>query len=248
MNTLATAVIDGRAEEQHRVPARRENRRLPVTTPAGTVNMWLPWRCRNWPSTPAEEHRFVVELAMRADVDSTERHNRSDITAVLNALRGGLTADQLIDKVPGLPPHRLLAAYRDLEQRRSVAADAWRSLVAEGTPVGLRDHGSAASALVPVLVERLWATAELGPESYRTTVRRLASYVEATERNVVEIETALGLWPERAVELGARLYNPYGDAITNRVDHLAGRVGTLTPNRVAALLGEAPTGGCPPGH
>jgi hypothetical protein len=248
MNTLTTVVIDGRAAEQHRVPARRENRRFPVTAPAGTVNMWLPWRCRNWPSTPDEEHRFVVELALRADPDATGRHNRSDVTAVLNALRGGLTADQLIEKVPGLPPHRLLAAYRDLEQRRSVSADAWRSVVAEGTPEGLRDHGSAAAALVPVLIERLWATAELGPEAYGSTIVRLASYVEATQRNVTEIETALGLWPERAVELGARLYNPYGDAITNRVDHVARRVGALTPNRVAALLGEAPTGGCPPGR
>jgi hypothetical protein len=58
----------------------------------------------------------------------------------------------------------------------------------------------------------------------------------------------MGIWPERAVDLGARLYNPYGDAITNRVDHLARRVGTLTPNRVAALLGETPSGGCPPGQ
>jgi hypothetical protein len=205
MNTLTTVIIDGRAEEQHRAPARRESRHLPVTAPAGPVNMWLPWRCRNWPSTPAEEHRFIVEMALRADRDVTERHNRSDVTAVLNALRGGLTADQLIEKVPGLPPHRLLAAYRDLEQRRSVAADAWRAVVAEGTPQGLHDHGSAAAALVPVLIERLWATAEIGPEAYRTTIMRLASYVEATHRNVTEIETALGLWPERAVELGARL-------------------------------------------
>jgi hypothetical protein len=214
--------------------------------------MWLPWRCRNWPATPAEEHRFVVELALLADPDATPDETapskRSDITAVLNALRGGLTAHQLVEKVPGLPPHRLLAAYRDLEQRRAASTDAWCSLVAEGSPQGLRDHGGAAAVLVPVLVERLWATAGIGPEPYRSTVVRLASYVEATHRNVAEIESAMSLWPERAVELGGRLYNPYGDAVTNRVDHLARRVGTLTPNRVAALLGEAPTGGCPPGQ
>jgi uncharacterized protein (DUF433 family) len=247
MNTLATVVFDGPIDDHRRSHARRGQRRLP-SAPNDTVNMWLPWRCRNWPSTPAEEHRFVVDLAHRAEPDATDRHTRSDVTAVLNALRGGLTVDQLVDKVPGLPPHRLLAAYRDLEQRRVTAFDAWYAIVNDRTDDALARNAASAGALVPVLIERLCATAELGPEAYRTTVARLASYVEATHRNVSEIETALALWPERAVELGARLYNPYGDALTNRVDHLAQRVGVLTPTRVAALLGEAPTGGCPPGQ
>lgn len=247
MNTLATVVLDGPTDDHRRSHARRGQRRLP-SAPTGTVNMWLPWRCRNWPSTPAEEHRFVVDLTHLADPDATAPHTRSDVTAVLNALRGGLTADQLVEKVPGLPPHRLVAAYRDLETRRAAAAQAWIALVHDGTANALATHAAAASALVPVLIERLYATAGLGPDAYRTTLARLSSYVEATHRNVGEIETALALWPERAVELGARLYNPYGDALTNRVDHLAQRVGTLTPTRVAALLGEAPTGGCPPGQ
>lgn len=247
MNTLATVVLDGPTDDHRRSHARRGQRRLP-SAPTSTVNMWLPWRCRNWPSTPAEEHRFVVDLAHLAEPEATDRHTRSDVTAVLNALRGGLTADQLIAKVPGLPPHRLLAAYRDLEQRRAAASDAWYAIVNNRTADALPDHAANAGALVPVLIERLYATAELGPQAYSTTVARLASYVEATHRNVAEIETALSLWPERAVELGARLYNPYGDALTNRVDHLAQRVGTLTPTRVATLLGEAPTGGCPPGQ
>lgn len=247
MNTLATVVLDGPTDDHRSSHARRGQRRLP-SAPTSTVNMWLPWRCRNWPSTPAEEHRLVVELAHLADPDATDRHTRSDVTAVLNALRGGLTADQLLEKVPGLPPHRLLAAYRDLEQRRAAAADAWYAIVNDRTSETLRAHAAAAGALVPVLIERLHATAALGPDAYRTTVARLASYVEATHRNIAEIETALGLWPERAVEFGERLYNPYGDALTNRVDHLAQRVGTLIPTRVATLLGEAPTGGCPPGQ
>lgn len=247
MNMIATVVIDDRTEEARRPYARREQRRLPAA-PAGTTNLWLPWRCRNWPTTPAEEHRFVVELAMRADGAPAAAHTRSDTTAVLNALRGGLSADELLAHVPGLPAHRLLAAYRDLEHRRAVSFDAWNAIVAEGTEEALRARGVAASALVPVLVDRLWATLSVGPEAYATTIDKLASYVEATARNVTEIETAMGVWPERAVDLGARLYNPYGDAITNRVDHLARRVGTLTPNRVAALLGETPSGGCPPGQ
>ena len=249
MNTLATAVIDGRAEEQHRDPpgARTAACRSPhrpgrstcgCRGDAGTGRRPRPrntassssWRCAPTPT-------------------ATERHNRSDVTAVLNALRGGLTADQLIEKVPGLPPHRLLAAYRDLDQRRSVAADAWRSARRRRHAVG---PARARQRCVPrscrCSSSACWRRPTSAPRPYRTTITRLASYVDATHRNVTEIETALGLWPERAVELGARLYNPYGDAITNRVDHLARRVGTLTPNRVAALLGEAPTGGCPPGH
>ena len=185
---------------------------------------------------------------MRADGAAATAHTRSDTTAMLNALRGGLSADELLAHVPGLPAHRLLGAYRDLEHRRSASFDAWNALVAGGTEEALRAHSVAASALVPVLVDRLWATLAVGPEAYATTIDKLSSYVEATARNVAEIETAMGIWPERAVDLGARLYNPYGDAITNRVDHLACRVGTLTPNRVAALLGETPSGGCPPGQ
>ena len=246
MNTLAT-VVDDRTEDTHRQQPRRAHRHLPAA-PTGVTNLWLPWRCRNWPATPTEEHRFVVELAHLADPDATSAHTRSDVTAVLNGLRGGLTADELTANVPGHPPHRLLAAYRDLDQRRAASVAAWEAIVTDGTSTALRTHSVAAAALVPVLIDRLWAVLSIGDEAYRTTVEKLAAYVDATARNVAEIETALAVWPERAVELGARLYNPYGDAVTNRVDHLARRVGTLTPNRVAALLGEAPTGGCPPGQ
>lgn len=248
MNTIATMVLDTTSQDAHRYAPRRQQRHLPAAPQGAPAPIWLPWRCRNWPVTPAEEHRFVVELAQHADHVIAETCTRSDITAVLNALRGGLTADELVDKVPGLPPSRLLAAYRDLESRRSAAAAAWHALVADGTPAGLRRLGGDAAVLVPVLVDRLAATITHGEATYRTTLERLAAYVEETNRNVGEIETALALWPDRAVELGARLYNPFGDAITNRVDHLARRVGLLTPNRVAALLGEAPTGGCPPGR
>lgn len=250
MNTIATAVVDDRLEEPRRPQSRREQRRLPAAPTNGTP-LWLPWRCRNYPATPAEEHRFVVDLATRADAgpaDASRAHKRSDVTAVLNALRGGLSAGELLAHLPGLPPAALLAAYRDLEHRRAAADRAWQALVDDGTEVGLRDHGATASALLPVLIDRLWATLTIGPDAYAATVDKLASYVEATDRNVAEVETAIAIWPERAVELGARLYNPYGDAITNRVDHLARRVGTLTPNRVAALLGETPSGGCPPGQ
>jgi hypothetical protein len=246
MKTIAT-VIDDRTDETRRPYGRREQRRLPAA-PAATTNLWLPWRCRNWPSTPAEEHRFVVELSHLAEPGASGLHTRRDTTAVLNALRGGLSADELIRQVPGLPAHRLLAAYRDLDGRRSAAVTAWDAIVADGTEAGLREHGAAAAALVPVLVDRLWAVLTIGPDAYRTTVDKLASYVEATDRNVAELETAMAIWPERAVDLGVQLYNPYGDAVTNRVDHLARRVGTLTPNRVAALLGETPSGGCPPGQ
>lgn len=247
MNTLATVVLDDRTEDSYRSHPRRTHRRLPAA-PAPVANLWLPWRCRNYPATPAEEHRFVAELVGLADLEATSAHTRSDITAVLNGLRGGLTAHELVEHVPGLPPHRLVAAYRDLEHRRADAAAAWDAIVAAGTPAALREHSVAAALLVPVLIDRLWATLAIGEDAFSTTVAKLGAYVEATARNVTEIETAIAVWPERAVELGTRLYHPYGDAITNRVDHLARRVGTLTPNRVAALLGESPAGGCPPGQ
>jgi hypothetical protein len=246
MNTLATAVLDGPITSRR--AAASPVPRHTVPQPVGSVHLWMPWRCRNWPSTPGEERRFVVDLAERADVGVDVEPTRSDITAVLNALRGGLTAAQLIDKAPGLPTTRLLAAYRRLEQNRAAAAGAWDALVEAGGPDALAVHGDRAGVLVPVLVERLGAAAELGEVPYRATVARLASLVATTHRSIDEVEAALAAAPERAVELGAQLYNPYSDSLANRVDHVARRVGMLTPTRVAALLGETANGACPPGQ
>ena len=42
----------------------------------------------------------------------------------------------------------------------------------------------------------------------------------------------------RSVELGRILYDPSGPALANQPAHLPARIGTLTPSRVATLLGE----------
>lgn len=236
MNTYATLVADD--------GVRDATRRAPRTAaPMPPPHVWVPWHCRNWPVTPAEEQQFAADLAHYALCDTTApaEHSRRDVTAVLNALRGGLTVDELLSRAPGLHAAQLQAAYRDLERRRSESERAWWSIVGDATPDSLVPHGPSAATLLPVLVDRLISAVPKGGDVYRATVDRLAAHVESTDRDVHGLESALATWPERGVELGARLFNPNGDAVTNRVDHLARRVGTLTPSRVAALLGESPT-------
>jgi hypothetical protein len=228
---------DPYAEHRRRQARRREQDRLPAAPAAS--HSWLPWRCRNYPATTVDEAAFAGQLARLAtDPDGAPEHSRSETTAVLNALRGGLTAGELVDHLPGLSPSRLYAAYRDLEHRRSRSAAAWTAIVETETPDALWQHRVGASELVPVLVDRLVEAVGAGPDVFQSTLARLRQRVAATHGDLLDVEAKLDAGSAHAVELGTRLYNPLGDAVSNRVDHLPLRVGTLTSNQVAALLGE----------
>ena len=91
---------------------------------------WLPWSSSGAISTASREREFIAELTHRAGGVADES-TRSDITAVLNALRGGLTIDQLFANAPGLRPERLYGAYERLEALRREASAAWSAIVAD---------------------------------------------------------------------------------------------------------------------
>lgn len=205
--------------------------------------VWMPWFGRNRLATPQEEAEFVDDLASRATHRPTTVR-RSDVTAVLNALRCGLTVEQLLERAPGLCPARLHAAYCELERRRYDANLAWTTIAIAGRIDVFDRHRGEAAKLVPALVTRLDEVVVGSPEEFDLVLLQLAAAVASTNAAARRIERVIEASPadsERSVELGRVLYNHGGQGVTSRPDFLAHRVGALVPTRVAALLGESVT-------
>lgn len=201
---------------------------------------WMPWTGRYWPATAGEEAAFVDRLGELAPPRQGAA-SRSDVTAVLNALRCGLTVDELLDRARGLEPGRLLDAYRDLEARRAAAEEAWHSIVASPTLETFLRYGAEAGRLLPAAIAGLRSVIRLNPASLSAATDQLAQRVDAARTRVQRLEDALDrLIPpsQRGIVLGRRLYDPTGGGETSHPDYLPTRVGTLVPTRVASLLGE----------
>lgn len=210
------------------------------STPRQEHASWMPWVGRNRLATPEEEAAFVDELAIRVETPATAIR-RSDVTAVVNALRCGLTAAQLLERAPGLRADRLHAAYCELERRRYEASMAWTSIAISGRIDVFVEHREQAAKLLPAPVARLGEVMVECPADFDLVLLQLAATVASTNAAVRRIERVIEAAPldsERAVELGRALYNPNGAALTGRPDFLPHRVGTLVPPRVAALLDE----------
>ena len=204
---------------------------------------WMPWVGRNRLATPEEESVFIEELAARAG-EQQVTIRRSDVTAVLNALRCGLTVDELFDRAPGLCPARLHAAYCELERRRYDASMAWTSIAIAGRVTVFEQCRDEAAKLVPALVTRLDEVVVENPGEFDLVLLQLAAAVASTNAAARRIERVIESSPddsERSVELSRVLYNQGGDAVSSRPEFLAHRVGVLVPTRVAALLGESVT-------
>lgn len=199
----------------------------------------LPWGgdCRI--ATAADEERFVADLARRCDGPAP--HRRSDVTAVLNALRGGLTVADLLDRAPGLRPERLISAHAALDAQRRSSVDAWNAIVASPDAATLAAHGPQAALLLPVPVERLRRVARLSPASLPDATANAATLVERAASIVRRIERALDdpdLGSEQARQLARQLFDQGAECAMAREDHLPERVGALTSTRVATLLRE----------
>lgn len=201
--------------------------------------VWLPWTDPGPIATSQHERVFVAELA-EISGGPASTHSRSDVTAVLNALRGGLSVRRLLESAPGLRPERLHRAYDVLEDRRAGSAAAWAAIVREPTVEGLHRHGGVAARLVPVLVHRLLETADVDPGLLPEVARRLARSVEDVRRLAADIELEMNRHtdPSMAMAISRALYDPTSDCVFGRVEHLPERVGALMPTRVAALLDE----------
>jgi hypothetical protein len=198
----------------------------------------LPWKNTGRPATPAREHAFVADLRFVA-TDSGRPHRRMDTTAVLNALRGGLTLDQLLEIVPGLQPDRLLGAYAALEAKRAASERAWSAIVEDPTPDVLAQHAPAASRLLPAPVASLVEIAAASAGGLGDAVDVAARAVRAVQTRIRRLEWELdhpsGTEPSPSLDelRFDHIRCAYADG-----SYLPTRVGALMPARAAALLSE----------
>jgi hypothetical protein len=203
-----------------------------------------PWTQRHWPFDAAEEGAFVAELkglAAAARRRRVRRWGRSDVTVVVTALRCGTSASEVCGMLTGVNPWRLVAAYNELEKRRSAAAAAWMSIVANPTFASLERYGDRAGELVPVPVGRLEAAAEDSDATLATAVAVEHRRIEGAWRL---LDDALAHLCGGTVDVAERViaarmvFHPDGTGLIGSPTLLARRVGELSPLRVAELIGD----------
>lgn len=202
------------------------------------TEIFHPWSSRMWPCSPAEEASFVVDLNRTALTTTTE-FDRRDVTALVTALRCGLSAEELLDAARGLKPSRLVAAYVELDRRRSISAGAWLAVTEDGTLGALEQYMMAASLLLPGILGQVVRDVRRTGDAQRVIVGAAARVNRATGE-VLALEQGLdhGVTTLRAREIGALLNDGHETGAWNLEAFLPSRVGSLMPLRVAALLGE----------
>ncbi|MGD9701949.1 MAG: hypothetical protein AB7Q42_16060 [Acidimicrobiia bacterium] len=204
--------------------------------------VWQLWPGANAPATAGDEVRFVARLTeIAGNTGDADAWSRRNVTAVLNALRCGLEADDLLGRAPGLRAADLLAAHAHLERRRRCAREAWTKIVDDRSVAAVIAHGRDAALLVPVLVARLATVAEVGDRGLLSRVvddivqetAIVEAFAQSYEVRLVAADTVTA-----REEIGRNLYDLHDPGLWSHAAFLPPRVGALVPVRVAALLGE----------
>jgi len=214
--------------------------------PKQLVELWHPWVSRFWPSTAREEAAFVADLqshvsAQGADAGTPRDFDRRDVTALVTALRCGLTVDELLSRARGLRPRRLLAAHGHLDTARATGAEAWEAIVRTPTSAAVAHFGPVAATLLPVIIGHIEAIDRRSPHDLERGIRTADAEISRTTQSVVLLEERLDACAapsDRGRAIGSLLYDAYGDGAWSLGTFLPPRVGTLVPLRVASLLGE----------
>ncbi|MGH9134945.1 MAG: hypothetical protein ACRDZZ_13485 [Ilumatobacteraceae bacterium] len=242
MGMSSTATLDRRPATRPAPPTAPGS--LPANL-AGAVSgepLWRAWPGREWPASSDEERALLADLRDRSkDPRDCTEPRRGDITALLNALRCGLDAADLLGRAPGLRPSRLVAAHADLERRRREAVSAWHVIASAASAESVVRWGDAAAALVPVVIDRLRSVGDGDELELSSLVATYAADIERIGRLAASVELVMsdpGVPARRRVELGALLFGSTGSGLWQHECYLADRVGALVPVRVAALLGE----------
>ena len=203
-----------------------------------------PWADVQHPASAADEQRFVDQL--RAIAACSEPvpgpdFTRTEVTALVNALRGGLDAIDLLRRAPGLVPGRLVAAYDHIERERATSVAAWEAIVADPVAEVVLQNAPLAARLLPVVVVEL---AEYARRNDPQLTRRL----QLAEREIARVGAVarrLEGWMDDpvphamdATEVGQLLFDVEGPGLWSHNFFLAPRVGALVPVRLATLLGE----------
>ncbi len=206
------------------------------------VEISQPWGGRMWPCSEVEEVTFIADLRRRSLSDGDD-FDRRDVTALVTALRSGLSADDLLDSARGLKPARLIAAHHALDSRRLTAVEAWRAIVELGTIDAFEEHAPAAAAIMPAVVTQIMRDSKRA--EWPDVITTVASQVARATTEVLALEQHLAsgaargtLSPARSREAGALLYNGHETGAWNRETFVPTRVTSLVPLRIAGLLGE----------
>jgi hypothetical protein len=210
-----------------------------VATSLGERQVQSPWSGPGIPATAADEQRFVDELNRLVGRRATV-YQRLELTVMMTALRSGLGLAELLGQAPGIDPRRLLAAYRAVNERRSLAEHAWDAIANDPSPETFDLFHISASPLMPVLFNGL-AAARNDLHRFAVEVTAAIDAVAETSARVLALETRLGddLDVNRRRDLGAVLYEVGGRCAWNMPSYLPARVGTLMPVRLDALIGDA---------
>ncbi|MFA5566590.1 MAG: hypothetical protein WC184_11880 [Acidimicrobiia bacterium] len=200
--------------------------------------IWQYFEGRGWPLTANEETIFVRQLRKIAE-NTTQEPSRSEITAVLNGMRCGLSTTNLLEQVPGLCPSKLYGAYRFLAQQLRTSLKAWDSIVAESSLSSLEVWGDNAAKVLPSVINQIQAYSEFA------STKQLSKRITHLNNNIVthgvhalQVEHWMATSKNTITkaELGRFLYDPYQVGVWSQAYFLPTRVGVLTPTIVNNLL------------
>jgi hypothetical protein len=209
--------------------------------------LWHVWPSRHWPSSASEEAQFVADLQSHApELGAAKKvqFERGDLTTVLNALRNGMTYDELLTVAPGIVPARLLSAYRHLDSLRATSMTSFHTMCKSLTDASVLEHASQASKLLPVPSYRLiaiWAEHSEDAERLEEARAEVCGLVSSAGEMIKlqELQLTSGeLDSVEAVRQGRVLYDPFGNGLWSHPYFLPYRIGVLVPSRVKDLLGE----------
>lgn len=207
-------------------------------------HVWHVWpEGRNWPALPEDEQQFCHDLAVTAGEDVPGPPQRWHHTAILGALRCGLSAAQMLTNLPGMRAADALAAYVHLERRRTESLLAWEEIVEDPTVTTLAENSSAASLLLPVPLARVSAAAGRlrSGAAFAAFVHSVSAQIQHTATATRSIEDLLRSHAQHqapCVEAGLRLHHPWDPGLWSSPYYLADRVTALSATRVADLLHE----------
>lgn len=177
-------------------------------------------------------------LTRMAGSDTLPRPRRDDVTLVIDALRCALTAEELVAFAEGVEPARMLVAYRMVDEQRRHSVNAWRRIARSPHLVARGDTPALAARLLPVPIARLRETAETNPSGLPAAVARAVAQIADVAQRAKRLEQQMLLDPQQAESHGLLLYNPIDGGAWDLPYFLPPRVGTLSPARLADLLGE----------
>ncbi|TPW15052.1 MAG: hypothetical protein FD127_1009 [Acidimicrobiaceae bacterium] len=208
-----------------------------MAAPQGERQIQSPWAGPGVPATATDERRFVGELEHLVG-GRTAPFRRLELTVMMTAFRSGVALAELLGQAPGIDPRRLLAAYRAVEERRSLAEHAWDAIANDPTPETFDLFRVSATPLLPVLISGL-VRARAEPEGFAFEVDAASDAVSQTTVRVLALETLLSddLDVTRRIELGSMLCDGGANSAWNLPAYLPARVGTLMPVRLEALIG-----------